>query len=137
MASDNLFKEKYTMISENELAAAVVTVEQCIRDGEEDKHKYKQDSARLKELSLQLLIDKTKLQVLHYAQGILQMLSEQEIQAQRHALDKKLAGMQEAVETNLFSPSSDETKEQERAKCVFRTKMFALSFVLGEEKKVF
>ena len=124
------------MITEQELAAAIVTVEQCIRDGEEDKQKNKQDSARLKELSLQLLIDKTKLQVLHYAQGVVQMVSEEELQNLKRELEKRIGQIQGPVETNLFNAAVEGTKDQDREKCVLRTKLFALKFVTSDEKKI-
>jgi hypothetical protein len=123
------------MITEQELSAAIVTVEQSIRDAEEAKQKFKQDGARLKELSLQLLIDRTKLQTLHFAQGIIEMISAHEVSAAVKTLHQELDKLQKPIETELFAPN-DATKDQERQKLIFRTRLFAMKFVAGEEKKI-
>ena len=124
------------MISEQELVSAVVAVEQSLRDAEEAKVKGKHDIARLQELSLQILIDKTKLQVLHYAQGITGPLSDKELAADIAGLDSYLDSLQAPKETSLFEQPTDDSKEIERHKLVMRTKLLTLRFLAGEEKKI-
>jgi hypothetical protein len=123
------------MINEHELAAAIVTVEQSIRDSDAAKKKFKQDGARLAEFSTKLLIDRTKLQVLHFAQGIQSIISPEELHSAINDLQKALHKLSAPVETNLFSVS-EPAKEQERIKLIYQTKLFALQFVSGDEKKI-
>jgi len=123
------------MITEQELASAIVSVEQSIRDTEEARTKQKHDSAGLTELSLRLLIDKTKLQVLHYAQGVTGLISHEHLREATAAVEKYIGQLQAPLETDLFSPSEN-GKELERQKLIARTKLLALQFVAGEEKKI-
>ena len=128
------------MIGEQELAAAIVAVEQSIRDGEEGKQKFKQDGARLKELSIQLTIDKTKLQVLHWAQGITRTMTGQEVESALNEINTLVDKLHAPVETDLFQAAdttrTDAAKDLERQKLIARTKQFTLRFLAGVEKKI-
>ena len=123
------------MISEHELTAAIVAVEQSIHDSEEAKIRDKHDSAKLKEISVQLIIDKTKLQMLHYAQGIIGMITEEQLNEALAVLHKYIDHLHDPQETDLFEAPGDQ-KELERQKLIARTKMLALNFIAGEEKKI-
>jgi hypothetical protein len=123
------------MISENELVAAIVTVEQSIRDADEGKHRFKQDGAKLADLSMQLTASRAKLQTLHCVQGISTMMTANEIHLSIAEVQKAIDGLNGPVETNLFS-APDSTKEIERRKSILKAKLSALKFAAGEEKKI-
>jgi hypothetical protein len=123
------------MINENELSAAIVTVEQSIRDADEGKHKHKQDGAKLTELSHQLISDRAKLQTLHCVQGITAMISDLEIKNAITNVQKAINSLSGPVETDLFS-GQDSIKDSEKKKMILKAKLFALRFAAGEEKKI-
>jgi hypothetical protein len=122
------------MITEQELTNAIVTIEQSLRDTESARAKEKSDAAKLKDLSMQLADSKIKLQVLHWAQGIIALVSEQELNEAISKLESQISQLQSQQSIDLFE-SRDE-KDFAAKIVAAKSKLLALQFVAGVEKKI-
>lgn len=122
------------MITEQELHAAIVTIEQHIKDCKEDREKYKHDTVQLKKYSTQMFESKVKLQVLHYATGLTQMISEERLKKDIEELSVYFNELKSPREVDMF------VQEDEKAivlgQQVMALKLMTLNFIAGIEKKI-
>jgi FKBP-type peptidyl-prolyl cis-trans isomerase (trigger factor) len=122
------------MITEQELTNAIVTIEHGLRDAESARAKEKSDAAKLKDLSLQLAESRIKLQVLHWAQGITGMVSEQELNDAISKLESQISQFQSPQSIDLFEPKDE--KDLAARILAAKSKLLTLQFVAGAEKKI-
>jgi hypothetical protein len=122
------------MISDQELISAIVTVEQNIKDLDVQREKSKNDSGQVKVWAQNMSALKIKLQILHYCQGLTGMISAEELSQALEKTKTFYADLSAPREQDLFAPSEDKTLPQKIF--AMQTKIFALQFVAGVEKRI-
>jgi chromosome condensin MukBEF ATPase and DNA-binding subunit MukB len=122
------------MITPQELQSAIVTVEQYLKDCEKEKGKHKHDTEQIKKWSAQLSDSKIKLQVLHYAIGLANIITEERLHADIAHLSEYLKNLQRPREVDLFISEDEKKLIQEQR--IMALKLFTLKFIAGMEKKI-
>ena len=125
------------MISEDDLIAAIFSVEQNIRDFEISKEHDKHDIALLKKWSDKIAEDKVKLQVLYCARGITRMMSGDEIEKNVLEVKKRLSNLHSPREMDLFDKRKPQDKKAYlHQEMVNKMMLYALEFVEGKQKRI-
>ncbi len=122
------------MITSQALQAAVVSVEQYIKDCDVEKEKHKHDTEQIKKWSAQKFESKVKLQVLYYAMGLSQMITEEQLKKDISHLSAYLKNMQSPRELDMFVQQDE--KELIQGQRIMTVKLFTLRFIAGIEKKI-
>lgn len=90
------------MLTEQELKSAVFAVEQHIKDIEHGRERDKHNASALHETSQKVLELKIKHQVLHYAEGIVSMITKEELSHRIQELTTLVAKLSTPRDPNLF-----------------------------------
>jgi hypothetical protein len=122
------------MISEEELKNAVASIEQRLKELDRLRERDKHDSISLKKWADQSAVERIKLQVLHYTEGITGMISEKHLAEAVRAVEAQIRDFERPREVDLFG--ADEGKDLGRKLMSARTKLEVLDYIAGNEKKL-
>ena len=122
------------MLKENELKNTVVSVEQRLKELDQLRERDKHDPINLKKWADQIALEKIKLQVLHYSEGINERISEKCLRQVMLELKNNIHELERPREGDLFGV--DESKELGRQLLTARVKLEMLNYILGVTKKI-